>query len=105
MSSTSGTKAANSRIYHLPLQYRTGNDGEFTDLVDGQGNPAEYRPQDENHTRTFGPLPLPQELMGQERVELFWRYYYTGERMSEESGQRSEITLSNIFVERVDRKS
>src|SRR5690625_5750842 len=74
MSSTSGTKAANSRIYHLPLQYRTGNDGEFTDLVDGQGNPAEYRPQDENHTRTFGPLPLPQELMGQERVEqMFWR--------------------------------
>lgn len=101
VSFTAGAKAANSRIYHLRLQYRTGNDGEFTDLVDGQGNPAEYRPQDENHTRTFGPLPLPQELMGQERVELFWRYYYTGERMSEESGQRSEITLSNIFVERV----
>src|SRR5690625_7583079 len=48
VSVTAGAKAANSRIYHLRLQYRTGNDGECTDVVDGQGNTDENRPQDEN---------------------------------------------------------
>lgn len=101
ISFSAGTLAPNSRVYNLRLQYRTGSEDGFTDLHDANGNPVEYRRRNEEHTGSIGPVPLPDHLMGQERVELLWRYYHTGDRVDPESGQRTEISLSMIHVERV----
>ena len=94
-----GTVLPNSRVYNLRLQYRTGSDGAFADVLDGQGNPVEYlRSSQEGHSEFIGPVALPPEAIGQSRVELLWRYYHTGEQLDEESGQRAMINLSSIHV-------
>lgn len=101
VSFNAATLAPGSRIYHLRLQYRVGSDGEFTDITDANGDPVEYRRRTEEHSKSFEPISLPDQIMDQERVELLWRYYYTGNRIDSDSGQRTEIGLSSIHVERV----
>ena len=94
-----GTVLPNSRVYNLRLQYRTGSEGSFADVLDGQGNPVEYlRSSQEGHSEFIGPVALPPEAIGHDRVELLWRYYHTGEQLDEESGQRAMINLSSIHV-------
>jgi hypothetical protein len=94
-----GTVLPNSRVYHLRLQYRIGNEGEFTDVPDGEGNPVEYRRNEEpGHTEFIGPVTLPKDAEGQPEVQLLWRYYFTGEQADEDSGQRSELHISQIHV-------
>ncbi len=90
----------NSRVYNLRLQYRIGNEGDFADVTDQQGNPVEYeRNETEGHRAWIGPVTLPEEVNNKGYVQLLWRYYYTGDRMDEESGQRSEMAVSAIKVE------
>jgi len=89
----------NSRVYNLRLQYRIGDEGPFEDLVDKNGNPVEYlRNEEEGHRQWVGPTPLPEELNNKSYVQLLWRYYYTGERLDTESGQRSKMAVSAIRV-------
>lgn len=96
---TGGTVEPNSRIYNLRLQYRTDSDEPFRDVLDENGNPVEYeRNEEAGHSETIGPVTLPAEAEDQPRVELLWRYYYTGERADEESGQRSMLNISEITV-------
>ena len=96
---TAGTVEPNSRIYNLRLQYRTSPDEPFKNVLDKEGNPVEYK-RDEiaGHSQTIGPILLPRNTEDKERVELFWRYYFTGERASEESGQRSMLNISEFIV-------
>ena len=94
-----GTVSPNSRIYNLRLQYRVGSEGPFADLTDEDGNPVEYqRNEEESHTEFIGPIALPEDAIGQPRVELLWRYYYTGVQLDPESNQRSELNISTIHV-------
>lgn len=96
---TAGTMEPNSRVYNIRLQYRVGRDGEFKDVLNSQGAPVEYqRSAESGHTETFGPTVLPAEVKDQKHVEILWRYYYTGERIDEESGQRSQLRISEISV-------
>lgn len=96
---TGGTVRPNSRVYHLRLQYRVGSEGEFTDVPDHLGNPVEYRRNDEEgHSEEVGPLVLPGDAEDKPRIELIWRYYYTGDRLDEESGQRSKLNIASISV-------
>jgi hypothetical protein len=96
---TAGTIHPGSRIYHLRLQYRIDPDESFRDLVDKFGNPVEYqRVNEAGHSQKIGPVNLPPETDDQPFVQLMWRYYYTGERESEESGQRSQLNISEIRV-------
>lgn len=94
-----GTVEQNSRIYRLRLQYRTDPDEPFRDLTDHNGTPLEYEAHPEQgHTAYMGPTELPEDALNQPRVELFWRYYYSGEQIDSESNQRSELSISDIYL-------
>lgn len=96
---TAGTIEPNSRIYNLRLQYRTDSDEAFRDVLDEDGNPVEYkRNETAGHSEAIMPVFLPTDAEQQPRVELLWKYYYTGERVSEESGQRTMLNISHIRV-------
>ena len=96
---TAGTIIPGSRTYHLRLQYRLGESGPWTDLLDSNGNPIEYqRSADFGHSKIIGPHPLPPTLMGRECLQLMWRYYHTGQRLSQSSGVRDFIRLDDIVV-------
>ena len=97
------TVTPNSRVYALRLQYRIGDEGPFTDVRDDQGDPVEYQrnPQEGHHEWT-GPVMLPEEAEDKGYVQLLWRYYYTGERLSEESGARDQLAVRNITIEAMD---
>jgi len=89
----------NSRFYNLRLQYRIGNEGDFEDVTDAHGDPVEYeRNETEGHREWIGPVTLPEEVNNKGYVQLLWRYYFTGERLDEESGQRSKMAISAINV-------
>ncbi len=97
------TVLPNSRVYNLRLQYRLGDEGQFIDVTDNSGNPVEYeRNENESHREQIGPIRLPAEVDNKAYVQLFWRYYYTGKRVDEESGQRSKMAVSNIEVKATD---
>jgi len=90
----------NSRAYNLILQYRIGNEGEFKNVTDSGGNRVEYeRNESEGHREWIGPVRLPEVMNNQAYVQLLWRYYYTGERLDAESGQRSKMAVPAIRVE------
>jgi len=96
---TAGTVEPNSRVYNLRLQYRTDEEQPFRDVLDERGNPVEYeRNEQAGHTEIIGPVTLPADAEDQPTLQLFWRYYYTGERTDEESGQRSMLNISEIQV-------
>lgn len=91
----------NSRVYNLRLQYRIGDEGPFNNLLDENGDPVEYlRNETEGHRQWIGPILLPEELQNKSYVQLLWRYYYTGERLDPESGQRSKMAVTSIQVDK-----
>lgn len=94
-----GTVQANSRVYAIRLQYRTGHEGSFTDLTDGQGNYIEYQRNEQvGHEASIGPVLLPASLNRQPYVQLRWKYYFTGQQLDPDSGQRDELRLDNIYI-------
>lgn len=96
---TAGTIEPNSRVYNLRLQYRTDEEQPFRDVLDENGNPVEYaRNERAGHTQNIGPVTLPADAEDQPAVQLLWRYYFTGERLNDESGQRSMLNISEINV-------
>ncbi|TVR48819.1 MAG: hypothetical protein EA425_13635 [Puniceicoccaceae bacterium] len=93
------TLTANSRVYHLRLQYRLGASGAFLDFPGPDGQPVEYiRNPEEGITDVLGPHPLPETLLGQPYLQLRWKYYHTGERITQASGARDRIRLGGIGV-------
>lgn len=94
-----GTVNPGSRIYHLRLQYRIGNEGRFHNVIDRFGHVVEYHRSDQpGHSKLIGPVQLPPETDNRTEVQLLWRYYYTEVRENEESGQRSQLNISRISV-------
>ncbi len=94
-----GTLEPNSRVYHIKLQYRLGSSGPWTDLLDSNGTPVQYeRNAGFNHTEVIGPFDLPTFLMGRECVQLMWRYYHTGQRLSASSGARDFLRIDDVIV-------
>tara|TARA_R100001143_G_scaffold63267_1_gene69259 strand:- start:20180 stop:23431 length:3252 start_codon:yes stop_codon:yes gene_type:complete len=94
-----GTMQPNSRIYNIRLQYRVGAEGVFKNVLDESGEPVEYKRNEEmGHEESMVPVILPTEAEDQPHVEVLWRYYYSGESVDEESGQRSQLHISKISV-------
>lgn len=93
-----GTLSPGSRVYHIRLQVREGRTGAFVDVMQHQV-PVEYvRNQQAGHETTIGPVRLPAEYAGNPYIQLRWKYYYTGRRLTEEQGQRDQLRLDNILV-------
>jgi len=96
---TGGTLEANSRTYNIRLQYRVGSGGIWEDVTGPDGQPKEYRRSSvAGHSSTIGPVRLPETVENKAYVQLRWKYYYTGTRLSEASGQRDMLRLDNITV-------
>jgi hypothetical protein len=96
---TAGTVIPNSRTYAIRLQYKIGPDGQFKDILDDQDNVVEYMRSDAaGHTREIGPITLPEETSDQEYVQLQWKYYFTGQQLTQEHGRRDMLRLDNIKV-------
>jgi len=94
-----GTVTPNSRVYHIRLQYRVGGSGAFEDVLDEMGQPVEYmRNEEAGHSQLIGPVSLPASVLDRNYVELRWKYYYTGIRLSEDSGARDQLRVTDIFV-------
>lgn len=97
---TAQTLQANSRAYHIRLQYRVGLLGSWRDVVYDDGSPVDYARQADTSSETdFTNITFPEEALDQPYVQLRWKYYYTGIRLSEDSGQRDKIRLDDIVVE------
>lgn len=92
------TLIANSRVYHMRLQYRTDISQDWKDYTDIDGNIVEYERNPTENIREVISHPLPLELLNQENLQLRWVYYYTGERISSSSGARDMIGLHRIAV-------
>lgn len=90
------TLEENSRVYSLKLQYRIGLQGVWRDVLDESGEPVEYL-RDEG-IEMFYDIPLPEDALDQNYVQLGWRYYFTGIRLDDDSGRRDKLRLDNIFV-------
>jgi hypothetical protein len=91
-----GTVLANVRVYAVRLQYRVGLTNDFADVLDSEGQPVEYVNNATNgHVQTLGPVQLPAAALGQECVQLLWRYY----RVSGSSGARAQLRLDEIGVD------
>jgi len=68
-------------------------------VLDERGNPVVYEGNEQaGHTEIIGPVTLPADAEDQSAVQLLWRYYYTGDRLDDESGQRSMLNISEIHV-------
>lgn len=93
-----GTEQANSRVYHIRLQYRIGLQEEWQDIVDESGEVVEYQRSFSNHSTQFQNILLPEDALGRPYVQLRWKYYFTGTRLTEDSGRRDELRLDNIYV-------
>ncbi len=89
-----GTVLENSRVYAIRLQYRTDIDATFEDVLDDDELPIEYIRQDDGHTQFFEDIALPEELLGQEYVQLLWRYYHVGVT----DGPRAKLRLDDVTV-------
>lgn len=90
-----GTVLPNSRVYAIRLQYRVGLTNDFADVLDGADQPIEYvRNAAADHSQTLGPVLLPPDALGQEYVQLLWRYY----AISGDS-KRAQLRLDDILVD------
>ncbi|MCC5921509.1 MAG: CotH kinase family protein [Cyclobacteriaceae bacterium] len=99
------TLEPNSRIYNMRLRYRTSPDSDLKDLLDQSGNPIEYRRSEiAQERKLFENILLPQDIIGLPYVELIWQYYFTGERLDEDSGQRTMIRLGHIKIGKEKQK-
>jgi hypothetical protein len=99
VSFTAGTEIPNSRAYAIRLQGRPTFDGQWTDLTDASGSPIVYhRNASAGHELDFNGIRLPESFIDQPYVQLRWLYYFTGERLSEDSGARDMLRLANIRV-------
>lgn len=105
---TAGTELANSRVYAIRAQYRVmredGNQGEadfggWKDVTLPLGEPIEYMRREEGHETRFINLDLPAEMLGEDYVQLLFRYYFTGTRLSEDSGARDMLRLDDIEIQ------
>lgn len=92
-----GTVLPNARIYAIRLQYRIGATGNFVDVLDGNDAPIEYlRNETEGHSQTMPPVLLPAAALGQEYVQVLWRYYWANP--DPPKGARAQLRLDNIRV-------
>ncbi len=99
LSFTAGTFIANSRVYSLRLQYQVGLNTLWKDVLNSEGEPIEYlRQANAPDIQRYENIVLPAEAIGKDEVFVRWLYYFTGERLSEDSGARDMLTLDDIII-------
>lgn len=87
-----GTILQNERIYAIRLQYRTSIDELFTDLTNNN-QVVEYLTGQDDDVTVFENIQLPPDALGQEYVQLQWKYYH----VIGNSGPRAELRIDDII--------
>jgi len=88
-----------SRVYSLALQYRVGIAAEWHDVRQPDGSSVRYRRDSlMGEVTTFEAIQLPEAINDQPYVQLRWKYFYTGERLTQEHGRRDRIRLDDIHI-------
>ena len=95
---TGRTIEANSREYHLALKYRIGDAYPFSEFEDESQNSVIYMRQASGDSMVFD-LTIPDTLLNQPYIQLFWQYYFTGTRNDPESGARDQLAIDDIILE------
>jgi hypothetical protein len=90
---TAATIAPGENPYALRLQVAVGN-GEFADLLDASGQPVVYVSESTPGETRFPPVSFPAAAIGQEHVELRWRYHATGAY----TGSGPMLRLDDILI-------
>ena len=91
------TIQANSRTYNIRLQYRIGIHSEWQDVIMNEDIVEYTRNSDTEEVSTFS-HDIGGVFMGQPYIQFRWKYYYTGVRLTQESGQRDMLRLDNIRI-------
>jgi hypothetical protein len=98
---SASTLRANSRVYALQPFFREGITQTWQPLLQDDGEPWIYqRSSIENRKDTLKHLAFPNEMLENPYVQLMWKYYFTGQRITEESGARDMLALHHIFIEK-----
>ncbi len=87
-----GTILQNERIYAIRLQYRTNIDDLFADLTNNS-QVVEYLTGQDGDVSVFENIQLPPDALGQEYIQLRWKYYH----VIGNSGSRAELRLDDII--------
>ena len=99
---TAETLQANSRVYHIRLQYRIGFFDEWKDVIGSDGEIVEYQRQEDGGEMTFENIPVPSDAYDEPYMQFRWKYYFTGQRLSQETGSRDELRIGEIRVINAD---
>lgn len=92
-----GTVEAGERPYGLRLQFRSGTDGPFTDLLNAAGGLVEYQRNITNGDfAVLGSDRLPEGLEGQPLIQLRWVYHRLA--TGPDQGSRDALRLDDIRV-------
>ena len=94
------TIRANSRVYHIRLQYRVGIDSSWENWKDEAGQPIEYkRSSIEGHSFLFENLELPHKILHHPYIQLRFLYYFTGQVISQTDGSRDMLALNHVSIQ------
>ena len=74
---TSGQLTGFDQTYAIRMQYRIGESGSFSSVLNQHGQPLEFVSDSSIVSRALimGPVELPARLVGQPYIELRWKYY------------------------------
>lgn len=101
------TLNSHEREYAIRVRYRKGDYGPFQDLKDGNGNFVKYQSHSQKgHQRAFQDIKLPEELEGEERVYLKFKYYDPiGDTYYDIAGEgeRAQLAITSISVKSAPR--
>lgn len=87
------TLLKNERVYAIRLQYRTNITAAFSNVVINN-HPVEYISGNIGDQIEFKEVPLPENLLGQEYVQMLWKYYF----VEGETGERAQLRLDDIII-------
>jgi hypothetical protein len=100
---TTGLLSDFDQPYAIRMQYRIGESGSFSSVLDQAGRPLEFVSDAANvsRARVMGPLELPEILLGQSHVELRWKYYAleTGRDDARPSLRLDDVHISTQPIE------
>lgn len=97
---TASTIRANSRVYAFRPQFRIGQEGAWQNFLDSSSEIIEYnRSSITNQKVEFQNMLLPSSALNKPNVQIAWKYYYTGERLSNDTGARDMLAIHHIKIE------
>lgn len=97
------TFLTNSRAYVIRLYYRVGDTGAFTEVLDGVGNPVQYKTAPgvtsagSPASSAIDPVTLPAAANNQPLVQVMWKYMLDPENTVNTSN-RAQLGVDNITI-------